>query len=78
MGPEHPSSARSDHARDVVTSVEKDRGLYYVRLSVIFPDGVVSQRIQTQYFTHRAAAIAAGWIERAARRDIPGGPLHGF
>ncbi len=62
-------SPRAHVARGVHTRVEHESGRWVVYLAVIFDDGVVRHRI-SDHHTERLARIAAGWIERAADRDI--------
>jgi len=63
-------------AFDVDTVVVPDRGQWAVEIVVVFEDEVVRKRIQT-YRTERLALISADLIKRTARRDLPGGPIHG-
>ncbi len=64
-----------DRAFAIETYVEPERGQWVVDIVVIFEDEVVRRRINT-YRTETRARIAAGWIKRAAQRDIAG-PING-
>jgi len=64
-----------DRAYEVETYLEEVQGQWAVDIMVIFEDEVVRRRINT-YRTEQMARIAAGWIKRAAQRDIDG-PIHG-
>ena len=65
-----------NEAFDVDTVVVPERGQWAVEIVVVFEDEVVRKRIQT-YRTERLARISADLIKRTARRDLPGGPIHG-
>jgi len=59
----------------VETYVEYRHSQWEVNIVVIFEDEAIRKTINT-FRTERRAQIAAGWIKRAAQRDISG-PLHG-
>ncbi|MEM9037458.1 MAG: hypothetical protein AAGA99_07250 [Actinomycetota bacterium] len=67
MSDDGPSGAHEAIAVD--TSVEPESGQWAVWITVVFPDEAVRKRINV-YRTRRHAEIAAGWIKRAAQRDI--------
>lgn len=78
-----PSSSGfpTENAVWVATSVEPEQGRWVVYLEVGFwePNAVdnvqtVRHRIQ-DYPKQRLAEIAAGWIERAAKKDLKQPPL---
>ena len=69
-----PSSG-DDAAIAVETFVIERSGRWVVEIVVIFPDEAV-RRTVNDYPTKRRAEIAAGWIKRAAERDIEG-PING-
>ena len=67
--PERPS----DDAFTAQAFVVLEQGEWVVMLDVFFWDEVVRHRIRS-YPTRRQAELAAHWIERSARRDLPGHP----
>lgn len=64
-----------ERAIAVETYVRERDGQWSVDIVVVFPDGGVNRTVNT-YRTRRHAEIAAGWIRRAADRDIEG-PVDG-
>jgi hypothetical protein len=67
--------SRTSRALGVEVEVLPVKGQWAVDIVVIFPDGVVRQRIAT-YSTEARARISARCIKRGAERDISG-PIHG-
>ena len=65
-----------DPAYAVETTVVEENRQWHVEIVVVFEDEVVRRRIQT-YRTEKLARISADLIKRTARRDLPGGPIHG-
>jgi hypothetical protein len=68
-----PPAGFSDHALDVQTLVEYERGQWVVYIEVLFWDETRRHRIQA-YRTERLARIAADWIKRGAQRELPRPP----
>ncbi len=66
-GPARPS----DDAFTAQAFVVFEQGEWVVWLDVFFWDEVVRHRIRS-YPTRRQAELAAQWIERGARRELPG------
>ncbi len=58
-----------DPALAVDTVIAQERGRWVVHIVVVFADGVV-RRTVNDYPTRRHAEIAAGWIGRAAAREV--------
>lgn len=73
--PDDGFAGRSDAAIAVDTTVVERSGRWAVEIVVIFPDEAI-RRTVNDYPTRRHAEIAAGWIKRAAERDIEG-PVNG-
>lgn len=75
-------SGWNPNATFVETVIEEENGRYVLYLLVDFfePDNDEDEKFQTvrhriqDYPRRRAAEIAAVWIERAAKRDLPGPP----
>ena len=70
-----PEVTSTDEALDVQTVVIEERGRWAVEIIVVFADGVVRKRINTNN-TKARAELSANLIIRAAERYIRG-PLHG-
>ncbi len=64
-----------DRAHVVETFVERRNGQWEVDIVVVFEDRVVRKMVN-RYMSERRARVAAGWIKRAAQRDVAG-PLNG-
>lgn len=60
----------SDDAFTAQAFVVLEQGEWVVMLDVFFWDEVVRHRIRS-YPTQRQAELAAHWIERSARREVP-------
>ncbi|MBN3457752.1 hypothetical protein [Mycolicibacterium sp.] len=65
------STGRTEDALDVQTVVVEDRGQWAVEVVVVFPDGVVRNRVDICR-TKARAELAASLIKRAAERDLRG------
>lgn len=59
----------------IETYVTERNGRWVVEVAVIFTEEAVRKTIN-DYPTRRQADVAAGWIKRAAQRDIEG-PVNG-
>ena len=56
-------------------AVKRRNGQWEVDIVVVFEDRVVRKMV-SRYMSERRARVAAGWIKRAAQRDVAG-PLNG-